>query len=350
MSRDPFEKANRLWFDEGCTARALAAYEVALRVAPDDPVVALQTARALWSMDRFDEAAALLEKAHTLRAGLNARGQRELDRWRDTLRSGPPDRRFPELPPEVLDRDRLNAAGTVDWRTVADAARAREMFGLAAYAAEQVEGVPIDAEDARDILDHGTRAMLERDYLQNLRPGAQPPLVPSEDQPAVSEMERPTIPSSVATPEAASPTPKLPPLPLVLRVQAYPAEGPVAVPTTLTANLINAASETVIVNSRMLLNNPGGAGEVWLNVRGPDGYRNQTGFRVRAGRTPREFFMALAPGAAISQSWKLGNYQSLHLPGTYRVELTYHNALSHTPDGRPMTVGTSTGTTHIWRG
>ena len=145
----PFQEANRLWFREGRTARALDRYGAAAAVAPMDPVVAFQLARVLWAVDRYAEAREALARAHAHRDGLSNLGRVALDQWQ-RLSAHDPERHHPDLPPDQLDRDRLgDYAG--DWRRVAEAADERGMGGLAAYALERWGGVPLDAEDARDV-------------------------------------------------------------------------------------------------------------------------------------------------------------------------------------------------------
>ena len=144
-----FREANRLWFREGRTAAALARYVEAAEAAPTDPAVAFQLARVLWAVDRFPEARAALAVAHAHRDGLSDLGRLALDQWR-RLSAHDPERHFPDLPVERLDRD-LVGDRDPDWRRVADAADERGMAGLAAYALERWDGVPLDAEDARDV-------------------------------------------------------------------------------------------------------------------------------------------------------------------------------------------------------
>ena len=153
MTGSPFARANVLWFREGRTAKALAAYEAALRATPHDPVVAFQFARALWSVGRFDQARALLERAGSLQDRLTTTGRRALDGWLMDVAGAPPEYPYPELAADLLDRDRLDAGPLPEggWRMVADAAAARGMFGLAAYAIDRWGGVPLDAEEAKEI-------------------------------------------------------------------------------------------------------------------------------------------------------------------------------------------------------
>lgn len=146
---DAFSDANRLWFREGRTSRALVRYAEAAAASPTDPTVAFQLARALWAVDRFAEAQEALASAQVHRDGLSDLGRVALDQWR-RLSEHDPDRHHPDLPPDRLDRDRLGDY-TGDWRRVAAAADERGMGGLAAYALERWGGVPLDAEDARDV-------------------------------------------------------------------------------------------------------------------------------------------------------------------------------------------------------
>jgi hypothetical protein len=128
-------------------------------------------------------------------------------------------------------------------------------------------------------------------------------------------------------------------LPLDLTVRVTPVEGPVGVRTTLVAILGNPAKEPQVVNRRMLLNYTGHPGEVWVDVRGPEGYCNRKEFAVRAGKASPEFFVEFHPGASVEHSWTLDNYESLDVSGEYIVTVTYHNEDPRAPDGRPMAVG-----------
>ncbi|HEX2093050.1 MAG TPA: tetratricopeptide repeat protein [Longimicrobiaceae bacterium] len=364
MSGELFREANRLWFHEGRTGRALAAYEAALRAEPTDPVVAFQLARVLSALDRFDEARLLLERAWQHRGALSEAGERALERWRARLRGPPPPRYFPELPPALLDRDRLEAdpLRAPDWLTVADAAAARGMYGLAAYAMERRGGVPIDAEDAKDIDRIETRRATEEAMLAQMYarphpaerasrdgPSATDTPVRDRSEPPMSAPARRTPVSTTAAPAEPPRTPPLPALPLTLTVQALPPDGPVGVPTTLVATLRNPTDRTLVVNRRMLLNRVGGPGEIWLRVQGPPGYRNLRGYHVDAGDASAHFFESLAPGEAVEQSWTLNDYQSLHVPGEYHVELTYHNETPRASAGRAMAVGQAVGATRFHR-
>jgi hypothetical protein len=368
MSHDLFEAANRLWFHEGRTARALAAYREAVRAAPDDPVVAFQAARALWSFDRYHEARGLLEDAHRLREKLSPAGQRILDDWREEL-SGPSRQRpFPEIPASSLDRDRLDTGELPEggWLEVADAAAARRIYGVAAYALDQWEGVPIDAEDAKDIGKVYTDRHLDEAMLPGMyagRDARRPKPLDVDEKPTVAatmpptprppaSAERPAPPAAAAgraprverSARAARST-----LPLSIEVRVTPEDAPVGTPTTVVATLRNVASEPLLINRRMLLNREGAPGEIWLDLSGPEGYRNRRGFRIRVGAAGPEFFVTLAPGESVERSWTLDDYRSLDVPGAYEVAITYHNESPHAPDGRPLATGQTSATARFTR-
>ncbi|MBP2326042.1 hypothetical protein JOF56_006427 [Kibdelosporangium banguiense] len=296
--------ANRLWFREGRTAKALARYTEATQAQPNNPVVAFQVARVLWAFDRFGEARAALARADANRARLSDIGRLALDQ-RLTLTEYPPARHYPDLPPDRLDRDLLGAAA--DWRRVAQAADDREMGGLAVYALERWNGVPLDAEDARYLGRITTNRDLEEALLTQM------PASPPQE------------------------------LPLRLEVRVIPEKGRLGEPTQITAILHNPTDKPIAVNRRMLLNRPGRPGEVWLDLRGPAGYRNSAGVRINAGSAPAEFFVTLAPGESTEKSWDLARYATTETAGNYEITLTYHNEAGRSPDGNPMAVGKVSG-------
>jgi hypothetical protein len=373
MKGDFFTKANRLWFREGRTAAALRAYQEALRAAPADPVVAFQLARVLWSLDRFDEARAALAQAFAHRDALSPVGLTVIESFQRRIQSRP-QRYYPEFPPELLDRDRLEtgASEVSDWRTVADAAASRDMFGLAVYALDRWTGTPIDAEDSKDIDRIETRRGTDERMLSEMRAGRRTgknivPQAGTAKAPDVRDISdsrdtrdlrgplrpaeaptQPLSPRSGAVPSHPESS-KLPDLPLDFSLRIFPSEGPVGVETTLAATLTNPAPVVQVVNSRMLVNHVGQPGEVWLHVQGPPGYRNHVGYRVRAGQAPPEFFVSLAPGASVEQSWTLNQYQSMETPGEYILTATYHNETQYAPDGRGMVVGKVSATIRFHR-
>lgn len=147
-----FGRANRLWFDEGRTARALRLYELAGREGPDDPAVLFQHGLALWGVDRFDEATALLLRARDRQRTLARPGRLTLEAWIPQFVEAEAPRHYPEFAPEELDGDRLGSvAPGGDWRLVADCAAERRMFGVADLALQRWARAPIDGEDAREL-------------------------------------------------------------------------------------------------------------------------------------------------------------------------------------------------------
>lgn len=356
-----FDSANRLWFEEGRTAKALAAYEAAFREAPDDPVVAFQLADVLSSFDRLAEARAMLDRVQANRDRLSPSAQLLLDVRRAGMRGQPEERPFPELPPAKLDRDyfETHPLPPGGWETVASAAAVRGMYGLAAYALDQWKGVPVDADEAKEFDRIHSRRDTQEAALKQMysTPGrSEPPpraVTPGRPRMPPTETLAPREPSPTSPPTAAavpphSPVdapalPPLPPLPLELIVRVDPADAPAGAPTTLHASLRNPTTTPQLVNRRMLLNHRGAPGEVWMEVQGPPGYHNSRGYRVRAGQAAPEFFVALAPGESLEETWPLHQYQSMQLPGDYRVTVTYHNEATRTPDGRPMTGGAVSG-------
>jgi hypothetical protein len=353
MSSDIFRKANHLWFREGRTAAALRAYEEAFRLMPSDPVVAFQLSRVLWSLDRREEARSALAQAFAQSHALSRAGQRVLESWRRRLDESPPQRYFPELGPADLDRDELEKSSVEvdDWRRVADAAASRKMYGLAVYALRRWDGTPIDAEDARDIGLIETNRDTEEAMLAQMRADRDPgeAIVPQKPATPVQAGSLPPVSSSPAASSGASQSSMMPELPLSLSARVSPSQASVGAPTTLVATLSNPTGSVQGVNSRLLVNRVGHPGEIWLEVQGPPGYRNHAGFRVRPGVTPPEFFVRLQPGGAVEQSWTLNDYESLHVPGEYRVIVTYHNEATHAPGGWPMAVGKVSAITYFRR-
>ena len=359
-----FDAANRLWFEEGRTTKALAAYEAAFRETPDDPVVAFQLADVLSSFDRFAEAQAMLDRAQANRDKLSASAQVLLEVRRAGMRSQPQERPFAEIPPAKLDRDyfEANPLPPGGWETVASAAAARGMYGLAAYALDQWKGVPVDTDEAKEFDRIQSRRDTQEAALDQMyaAPGRSEPspraATPARSRTSPTEAPAPRESSPKPPAEAAAVPPQtpvegpaLPPLPLELTVRVDPADAPVGAPTTLLATLRNPTPTPQLVNRRMLLNHRGAPGEVRIDVQGPPGYRNNRGYQVRAGQPAPEFFVSLAPSAALEKSWALHDYQSLHVPGEYRVTVTYHNEATRAPDGRPMSVGGVSGTASFRR-
>lgn len=297
VSHPAFERANRLWFHEGRTRRAVAAYETARKADPADPLVAFQLARVLWSIDRFDDARALLERAHAHRNRLTRVGREVVAEWREDASHPPPRRGYPGLPPELLDRDRLGSRPRVGWLRVADAASARRMWGLAHHAFQHIRG-PVDHDLAKDMdrvetMRHADEAMLAQMVPKKRRPKKRARGRPSRSKAGraccrgVHDPHPSSSASRASVAASAAPTkaPALPELPLELTARVLPASRRPGVETILVATLRNPSRETWLVNRRMLLGHRqgGGPSEVWFEVHGPPGYENTRGFRVRAG-------------------------------------------------------------------
>lgn len=349
-----FDTANRLWFQEGRTAKALAAYEQAFRETPDDPVVAFQLAQVLWSFDRLEEARAMLDRAYTNRDKLDPDSQLLLDVRRTGLQGQQPERSFRELSSGQLDRDHLETHPLPPggWETVAAAAAARGMVGLAAYALDQWGGVPIDAEEAKEFDRIYSRRSLQERAIEDMRRGpvpgeSSPPVANSggERRPAAGTRSgsapsvRPQESVKQTSASARPAAPSLPRLPLHLTVEVMPPHSRVGTPLALRVTLSNPTGEPQVVIQRLLLNDRGLPGEVWIDLEGPPGYRNSREYQIRAGRAIPESFISLSPGNGIEKSWALESYYDLDVPGDYRIMATYHNEMAEAPDGRPMIVG-----------
>ncbi|MFL6164112.1 MAG: tetratricopeptide repeat protein [Jatrophihabitantaceae bacterium] len=152
MTGGSFIRANALWLREGRTARALRLYRQAQQEDPADPVVAFQYACALWACEQRTEAAAMMAIAEEHREQLSRVGAMLIDQWRDRVRQPPPSTPD-DLPLDLLDRDVLEHQPEPErgWRGLAEVAAAREMPGLARWALEQWNGVPLDADDLDDL-------------------------------------------------------------------------------------------------------------------------------------------------------------------------------------------------------
>ncbi len=356
---ESFDRANELWFHQARTSEALDAYGVAFDESPDDPVVAYQYARALSSVARPDQARAVIEVALSRIELLGPTGRRVIRRLaRDLNEWRPPP--ADDIPLTELDRDvleRLPTDGT-DWGLIAHSAAEREMFGVAVYALDRWPGVPLDGEDAREIDDiriacANSFAMLAQmreeppgEFFDDWTSTSTSPVDPEPVWPnRVERVDRPGAAAAAAG--AGSDTGVTDPLSFTVEVS--PPIAPAETPTTLEATLRNLGDVPVGVNRRLLLNNPGQPGEVWLAVDGPDGYFNSVGFRIRVGTCPDEFYVTLDPGASVGTSWLLDDYESIDAPGEYTVTLTYHQELPVGPKGIELATGTWVGSTSFTR-
>ena len=336
---DDFAEANRLWFEEGASGRALALYERAAEAAPDDPVVHFQLARALWALGQLERAAAELAVAEANADRLSPLGRTLLERARAKLAMPPPDA---PVPTDQLDVDVLERLGLPPehWLDIAFAARRRDMFGLAAHAFAR--GMTVQMLEDDDEHEMREAAHLARDALAVMSgEAASAPLrAVTSPEPA----PEPASPASPAPP-AVAPSPRASPVDLrapALVIAVQPRASRIGNDVVLDVALRNPHSAPIAVNGRLLLNRadaPPGYGELALTVEGPPGYENNVAFTVRSGRPSKEHFVVLEPGAELRQTYSLHAYESLHLPGRYRLWATYRNETRETVDGMAAFVG-----------
>lgn len=348
-----FKKANHQWFREGRTGRAIAAYVEAASKAPQNPLVALQCARALWSAGRADEARFFVENAQQHQDRLSALARHTLGAWARRILDPQPLPVPDGFSVAQLDRDFLETLelDPATWHTLAEVAAARAMHGVAVYALGRWRGVPLDAEQARELGEIESNRDLEERALDAMLTDADRNTVPRAPRAGLhADARAHEVATAVAAPPVATPMPQassqpaapgvdLPDLPLRLAVRVEPGIARVGMPLQLQATLSNPTDRAVVVNSRLLINHPQQGGEIWLRVEGPQGYRNARGFRVNPGTTPAQFYVSLQPSQSVEQSWRLHDYHSLQLPGRYTVTLIYHNEAPTTPDGRAMAIG-----------
>lgn len=317
---ETFEAANRFWNMEGRTAAALDLYARASAESPDDPVVAFQHALALWATDRFDEAAGAVRRALGLADRLGEEAE-DLVALAEPL-ARPTARNFPELPATLLDRDRLSARGDdLDWRAVADAASQRQMHGVATYALERWRGVPVDAEDARELDAIEAAGSAHESVLRELSAAL------GRTQAGAGHGG----PGSVHGNQTMDQ--------VVLEVEVLPDLAPVGTPTLLRHTLTNRSADPVRVNGRMLANSPGRPGELFTDLDGPPGYVELAGVRINVGEAHHDSFVNLAPGERLTGTFPLDRFHSLHLAGEYVLRVDYRNDVARTTDGRPVLVG-----------
>jgi Tetratricopeptide repeat len=337
-----FDEANRLWFGEGASARALALYEQAAQAAPDDPVVAFQLARACWGLGHQNRAAAALAVAMEQADALSSLGRSILIRTRPRLAAPPPE--LPGLPSESLDVDVLEPLDLAPerWLDVAGAAELREMYGLAAHAvARGSTFVSLELEEDEHRLRNEASAAI--DMLSAMfrsprapgpaRPGSPPP------PPVAAAGPPPGRPARTAT---ADPRSLRAP---VVEIDVVPRTSTVDDPLVLAVRLVNPTNAPLAVNGRLLLNRPNspqGYGEIGLSVDGPPGYANGMRFTIRTGAAGADDLVTLRPGGELERSYELTDYETLDAPGAYRIWVTYRNDVDGVVDGlRPFVGATS---------
>jgi len=352
-----FAEANELWFQQGFTIQALARYQAAGKSDPTDPVVHYQLARALWAFSRFEEARAALVHAQAHSERLSPRGKELLTQEIDRL-SHPLPFRSPspvteaELDVEHLQQKELSPS---QWLDIAYAAREREMFGLAAYAFGHSSGsfrVHDLEEEEREMRGLAASA-LNRLYVMRTEADRKRVQAISSrfEQAQVEKAQADTsAPSGQRTAslmpgpsrQVVRPQTQLAPSPLAVEIEISPARSSIETSVSLSVALINRSNRPLAVNQRLLLNQPSVPpeyGEIYLSVEGPPGYENLVAYHVRAGPPGPEHFDVLAPGESVSKSYALSKYESLHLPGSYTLWVTYRNTVRASVKGLPLFVG-----------
>lgn len=109
--------------------------------------------------------------------------------------------------------------------------------------------------------------------------------------------------------------------------------------------LRNEGPAPVAVNGRMLAVPRGFAdtvGELVAEVEGPPGYQNTRRTAMRAGGPSPEDFVELAPHGEVARTVDLTSFESLHVPGRYRVRMIYRNHAPGAAGGKPAFTGTLT--------
>ncbi len=350
-----FKEANDLWFLQGFTNQAFKAYQAVVSEDPTDPVALYQLARALWAFSRLDEARERLIDAQRYTNRLSPLGIKLLTKEVHKL-SSQPSFRF-QLPVALseLDVERLEvkALSSSQWLDVAFGAGERGMFRVAAYAFSRIsrpfQVLELD-EDEREMELEAQNALT---MLYAMRPEAErEEKHPFEATSPGSEVIRPPDPSlltqkprsstSLPTKSSASPPTVTGQHPLALEISITPQKSGAKEGLSLRVVLTNHSDRDMAVNKRLLLNHPNsppGYGEIFLYVEGPPGYQNMVRYHIRVGLPRSDQFVLLPPKHSIEKTYELLNYESFHLPGIYRVWVTYRNTIKDTVKGVPLFVG-----------
>ena len=102
-------------------------------------------------------------------------------------------------------------------------------------------------------------------------------------------------------------------------------------PILITVSLLNPGSQTVRVNSRLVLNHesaPEFARDLYFDVVGPENYSNIYLFRVNAGESGAGDIVELKSGERYQRTIELTRYHSLHVAGEYKLVAHYQNHTS----------------------
>lgn len=146
-----FDEANRLWFEQGRTNKALSLYREAVKQDPTDPVILYQIANVLWAFERFNEAKEMFLIAQQYQDRLSTHGKKIFAEQKQRVMETTSFRFLLPVPATEFDFEKLDAMGLThrQWLKVAFAAEERRIFGLAAYALER--GMPFtDPDTERD--------------------------------------------------------------------------------------------------------------------------------------------------------------------------------------------------------
>jgi hypothetical protein len=352
-----FDEANKLWYKEGRTNQALEIYRKALKHDPTHAVILFQLARVLRAFGQIGQAREALALAEKHIDRLSALGKKMLDEEKQKLFGSSPIRYSLPVANSELDIERLEAKGlsTNQWFEIALTAEEREMFGVAANAYERSSGSFIDFELGREQEKMKLRAENALALLDKMR-------AETEEQDQKNELETPPLSSTTSIETGGSmpanhvqesPTqplsqqnlpsqPREGSSPLNMEISVNPQQSAIGDQIWLNVVLTNISEQVVAINKRMLLNRPNtppGYGEIFLNVEGPPDYQNQVRFSIRAGLLTEDQFSLLSPRKSVEKTYRLWKYESLHLPGNYKIQVSYRNTVERKVKGMPVFVG-----------
>jgi hypothetical protein len=121
------------------------------------------------------------------------------------------------------------------------------------------------------------------------------------------------------------------PLEVLLKVaNRYPVGGPVAV-TVIITNLFDAP---LLMNSRMLVNHPRLQGELSFSIMGPGGKKLEIQRLITPLSIRDEDYTKLAKGQSMQRTVDLTDLYGVTQKGVYKLQVSYHNEVDQTLDGR----------------
>jgi hypothetical protein len=342
-----FQQANELWFVQGRTKRALHYYELAAQTQPTDPVVLFQLARVLESLSLPAEARSFLASAEAHLDRLSSFGIKALRL--EIAKLGRPlvyQMPIPDIAAslDIDELEKLDLSHDI-WLQLAFAAREREMFALSAIAFDrsigQIRVLELE-EDERDMWREARNAWnalsaMEKDIDPTVPlPGTQPA---AYEEVATSTSISPEF-SLASTRRATALASEF--MPIEVRIEVSPAISCVGDPLKLDVTVRNRSATEIGVNARLLLNRPDTPptfGEIYLSVEGPPGYENTVFYNVRTGPPDTKHFALLAPNEMITKEYRLQQFESLDMPGSYRLWVTYRNTVRSSIRGVRLSVG-----------